>query len=181
MPDQAVHFETKIWVSSFTISTKVSTTHFPIKKKFLVSKFVYFLFSFATSLKRHDWLWNSPYREPSLTQNYKESNANEPNLRRSQGSPTFWNWQVRLGYRLMRRATSLMQTSEIRDLLNSPLIMLLLIIDDIHLCEDNDHVDAIFKTGPTRATHVVLAGDLVPGGTMFGGTTLSDLISIYTM
>jgi len=34
--------------------------------------------------------------------------------------------------------------------------MLLLIIYDIPLCEDNDHVEGIFKTGP-RATYMVLA------------------------
>ena len=54
-----------------------------------------------------------------------------------------------------------MYTSEIKTLLDPPLIMVLLIIDDIHLCEDIDHVNAIFRTGP-RATHVVFSGDLVP-------------------
>jgi len=49
-----------------------------------------------------------------------------------------------------------MHTSELKNLLNSSLIMLLL-IDDIHLCEATKHVDAIFRTSPW-ATHVVLAG-----------------------
>ena len=57
-----------------------------------------------------------------------------------------------------------MHTSEIKNLLNSSLIMLLL-IDDIHLCEDIAYVTGIFRIGP-RATHVVLVGDLVPAGTM---------------
>jgi len=34
---------------------------------------------------------------------------------------------------------------------------MLLLIDDIHLCEATKHVDAIFRTSPW-ATHVVLAG-----------------------
>jgi len=42
---------------------------------------------------------------------------------------------------------------------------MLLLIDDIHLCEATEHVNAVFRIGP-RATHVVLAGDLVPAGTM---------------
>ena len=31
-------------------------------------------------------------------------------------------------------------------------------------CEEIDHVNVIFRTGP-RATYMVLAGDLVPAGT----------------
>jgi len=31
-------------------------------------------------------------------------------------------------------------------------------------CEDIDHANVIFRTGP-RATYMVLAGDLVPAGT----------------
>jgi len=38
-------------------------------------------------------------------------------------------------------------------------------IDNIHQCEDTDHVYAIVRTSP-RATHVVRAGDLAPAGTM---------------
>jgi len=37
-------------------------------------------------------------------------------------------------------------------------------IKDIHQYEDTDYVSVIFRTGP-RATHMVRAGDLVPGGT----------------
>jgi len=69
-------------------------------------------------------------------------------------------------YRLMRRATSLVHSSEIKILLNLSLIMLLLIkINNIHLCEDTFHVAAILRTTP-QATHVVRAGDLLPVGTM---------------
>jgi len=39
---------------------------------------------------------------------------------------------------------------------------MLLLIDDVHLCEDID-VTAISKTSP-RATHVDPTGDLVPAG-----------------
>jgi len=45
------------------------------------------------------------------------------------------------------------------------ILVMLLFIDDIHLYEDIDYVNAIFRTGP-RATHVVLAGDLVPASIM---------------
>jgi len=37
--------------------------------------------------------------------------------------------------------------------------MLLLIINDIHLCENTDHVNTIFSTGP-RAIHLLRACDL---------------------
>lgn len=37
------------------------------------------------------------------------------------------------------------------------------VVNDIHLCENADHVNATFRTGP-RATHMVIAGDLVPAG-----------------
>jgi len=40
-----------------------------------------------------------------------------------------------------------------------------IIIDDIDLCEHNDHVNGIFRTGP-RVTHVARAGYLVPKSTM---------------
>jgi len=39
------------------------------------------------------------------------------------------------------------------------------IITDVNLCDGTHHLNAIFKTGP-RATNVVLAGDLVPAGTV---------------
>jgi len=35
---------------------------------------------------------------------------------------------------------------------------------DIRKCEDIDHANVIFRTGP-RAIYMVLAGDLVPAGT----------------
>ena len=44
-------------------------------------------------------------------------------------------------------------------------IFIYIIIKDIHVCEDIDHVNAIFRKGP-RETHMVLAGDLVPVNTM---------------
>jgi len=62
----------------------------------------------------------------------------------------------------MRRATSLIHTSEIKILLNLPSITLVLIFVK---CEDIDHADVIFRTGP-RAAYMVLASDLVPAGTM---------------
>jgi len=40
--------------------------------------------------------------------------------------------------------------------------MLSIKIKDIHQCEDTNHVYAVVRTGP-RSTHVVRAGDLVPG------------------
>jgi len=46
-------------------------------------------------------------------------------------------------------------------LLNLPSIILVL---KIRKCEDIDHANVIFRTGP-RATYMVLAGDLVPAGT----------------
>ena len=66
----------------------------------------------------------------------------------------------------MPRASSFIHTSEIKNLLNWFLIMLLVKkINGILLCEDIDHANAIFRTG-SRTTHVVRAGDLVPTGTM---------------
>jgi len=44
-------------------------------------------------------------------------------------------------------------------------------IEDIHQCEDPDHVYAIVWTSP-RATHVVQACDLMPAGTMLVTTAL---------
>ena len=51
---------------------------------------------------------------------------------------SFWNRELFLGCLLMRTATSLLHISEIKNLLNSSLIMLLLLItDNIPLREDN--------------------------------------------
>jgi len=66
----------------------------------------------------------------------------------------------------MRRATSLIHTSEITHF--DQFIFNVFVINKtnhIHLCEDTDHVDTIIRTDP-RATHVVATGDLVPAGTM---------------
>jgi len=60
----------------------------------------------------------------------------------------------------MRKAASLIRTSEIKILLNLPANILVLIFVK---CEDTDHANVLFRTGP-RATYVVLAGDLVPAG-----------------
>ena len=52
------------------------------------------------------------------------------------------------------------------------------IINDVNICDDTHHLNAILKTGP-RATNVVLAGDLVPAGTvlatpaLYGNLTLT--------
>jgi len=54
-----------------------------------------------------------------------------------------------------------MCTSEIKILLNLPTFILVLIFVN---CEDIDYANVIFKTVP-RETYVVLAGDLVLGGT----------------
>ena len=61
----------------------------------------------------------------------------------------------------MRRATNLIQTYKIKILLNLPSVILVLIFLK---CEDIDHANIIFRTGP-RATYMVLAGDSVPAGT----------------
>jgi len=42
--------------------------------------------------------------------------------------------------------------------------MLLLAIDEIHLCEDTDRVNAVFRIGP-RTTYVIFSGDPVPVST----------------
>jgi len=55
---------------------------------------------------------------------------------------------------------SFIHTSEI----NIGSIYLCYHLNDLHLSEDANNVNAIFGTD-TRATHVVLAGDLVPAGT----------------
>jgi len=66
----------------------------------------------------------------------------------------------------MQRVTHLMHTFEIKILFDLPLIMLLLTIKNIHLCEDSDHVNAMFSTD-TQLTHMVFTVDLVPVGTIF--------------
>jgi len=43
--------------------------------------------------------------------------------------------------------------------------MLSIKINDIHPCQDIEHVYAIVRTSPLM-THMVRAGDLVPAGTM---------------
>jgi len=59
----------------------------------------------------------------------------------------------------MRRATSLIHTSEIKILLN--LLSTILVLTFVNV--KTYHAYVIFRTGP-RATYVVLAGDLVPAG-----------------
>ena len=59
-----------------------------------------------------------------------------------QGSPTFLELRATRGWWLMRRATSLMYTSELCHHNK---------VSDIHLCENNVYVNAIFRTGPRRA------------------------------
>ena len=39
------------------------------------------------------------------------------------------------------------------------------IINDVNLCDDTHHPNAIFNTAP-RASNVVLVGGLMPAGTM---------------
>ena len=72
-------------------------------------------------------------------------------------------------YRLMRKATSVIHTSETKSLLNLPIILVLIYVNQ---SEDIDHANVIFRTGP-RVTYVVLAGDLVPAGTMLVTPALS--------
>jgi len=80
-----------------------------------------------------------------------------------QGSQTFLKLRATSWYRFMRRATSVIHTSEIKILNLSSIMSSLIKIKDIHKCEDTDQVYAIVRTSP-RATHVVRAGDLVPAG-----------------
>ena len=49
----------------------------------------------------------------------------------SRGHQPFWNCELLLGYRLMRRATSLIHTSEIKILLNLPSVILVLIFFNV--------------------------------------------------
>ena len=67
-----------------------------------------------------------------------------------------------------------------KHLLNIPFIMLLLIISDIHLCADTDHVNVTFKTGP-RATQVVVAGDSMPVGTTLMTPGLDSCYLLYLL
>ena len=64
-------------------------------------------------------------------------------------------------YRLMRRATSLMHTSEINVLINLPLIILVLMFANVKTLI---MLMLFIRTG-LWATYLVLAGDLVPAGT----------------
>jgi len=50
------------------------------------------------------------------------------------------------------------------------------IINDVNLCDDTHHLNAIFKTGPP-ATNVLPAGDLMPAGTVLVTPTLLCLDS----
>ena len=77
-----------------------------------------------------------------------------------QRSPTFFKLRatVLLRYQLMRKDTSLIHTSGKNALFTFNYVT----IKAIHECEDTDHVNATFRTGP-RGTH---AGDLVPAGTI---------------
>jgi len=50
-------------------------------------------------------------------------------------------------------------------------------INDIHQCQDTDHVYAIVRT-VLRAIHMVCAADLAPTGTMLGTPTIDGSISL---
>ena len=58
----------------------------------------------------------------------------------------------------MRKAASLIRTSEIKILLNLPANILVLIFVK---CEDTDHANVLFRTGP-RATYLPLRATLCP-------------------
>jgi len=61
-----------------------------------------------------------------------------------------------------------MHTSEIKKLVQFTYYV---IINYVNLCDDTHHLNATFKIGP-RSTSVVLAGDLVPAGTVLVTTAL---------
>ena len=70
----------------------------------------------------------------------------------------------------MREATNLIYTSEINKIIQFIFNYFIINrINDINLCEDNDHVNYIFRKGP-QTIHVVHAGDLLPAGTMLVNT-----------
>jgi len=73
----------------------------------------------------------------------------------------FWNCELLLVYRLMRRATSFIHTSEIKILFSLLSIIFILIFINV---KTFDHANVIFRTSP-RTTYMALAGDLVPAGT----------------
>jgi len=50
---------------------------------------------------------------------------------------------------------------------------------NIHQCEDTDRVYAIVRTSLWPATHVVLAGDLLPSGTMSVTPAVHVTITVY--
>jgi len=81
----------------------------------------------------------------------------------------------------MRRATNLIHTLLIYNLLNLSSIMLSInkISKDIHLDEDTDHPYAICRTSP-QATNMVCAGDLVLAGTTLVTPDVLRLISVST-
>jgi len=78
-----------------------------------------------------------------------------------QARKPFWNCELLLVFRLMRRATNLIQVC-ITHFWNKNFTQFTL--HYFIIGEDIDHADVIFRTGP-RATYMVLAGDLVPAGT----------------
>ena len=77
------------------------------------------------------------------------------------GHEPFWNCELLLMHRLVCRATSLIHISEIKILLNLPSTILVLIFVNVNTLI---MLMFIFRTG-LWATHMVLAGDLVPVGT----------------
>ena len=81
-------------------------------------------------------------------------------------------------YRLMRRATNLIRTYEIKILLNLLSVILVLMFR-----EDIDHANVIFRAGP-RATCVILAGNSVPAGTTLVTPALelrSEVFNLWAM
>jgi len=81
-----------------------------------------------------------------------------------QGSPTFitFKWELLLGYQLTLRATNLIHASEIKKFAQFTFKLSFI---NVNLWDDTHHFNVIFKNGP-RVTYVVLAGDLVPAGTV---------------
>ena len=79
-----------------------------------------------------------------------------------QGSPTFMQLRATSWDQLTLRAAIVCYT-----LLKWNLVQFTyyVIINDVNLCDDTHHLNAILKTGP-RVTNVVLGGDLVPAGTV---------------
>jgi len=76
----------------------------------------------------------------------------------SRGHQPLWNCVLLPAYRLMRRATSLIHTSEIKILLNLSLIILVL----IHVNVKTMIMLLLFLEQAPWATYMVFAGGLVP-------------------